>query len=219
MTATENGIDVTKHLGLVRTFARKYASRGVEYDDLFGAGCVGLCKAAAAFDATRGFAFSTYAVPVIVGEMKRLFRDDGTVSVSRRIRELSKAAEAEAEFLRTSLGREPRLSELSARLGESEENLALALLSSAPPLSLSYETDAEEPPLEIPVESGEEALLLRLTLNDALNRLPEADRTLLTLRYRFGFSQQKTAERLSLTQVQVSRRERKLLLQLRRELQ
>lgn len=222
--SAENGICIEDNLGLVRTFARKYAGRGVEYDDLYGAGCVGLCKAAKAFDPSRGYAFSTYAVPVIVGEMKRLFRDDGTVSVSRRLKELYLRAMAEAETFRAETGREPRMSELATRLDESEQEIALALQAASPPLSLSAKTEDGEPDdgsgqtLDLPVAGEEDALLWRLSLEQAVGKLSEKDRALLRLRYRASLSQQKTAEVLSMTQVQVSRRERKILEKLKEEL-
>ena len=222
---TPNGVSVEENLGLVRACARRYTGRGIEYDDLYGAGCVGLCKAVGAFDASRGYAFSTYAVPVILGEIKRLFRDDGTVSVSRRLKELSLRAADEREKFRFETGREPKLKELAERLHETEQELVLALQASSPPLSLSVKTEEGEPDdgsgqtLDLPVPSNEDALLWRLSLEEALSRLSEEDRALIRLRYRAGLSQQKTAEALSMTQVQVSRRERRILARLREELE
>lgn len=222
-SAMENGVKVEEHLGLVGAFARRYAGRGVEYDDLYGAGCVGLCKAAKAFEPERGFAFSTYAVPVIVGEMKRLFRDDGTVTVSRRLKELYLRAVTEGERLRVETGREPRLSELAETLAVDPEELALALQAATPPLSLSAfsEDDGNKSPgetLDLPVASPEETLTERLSLEQAIESLPEQDRALIRLRYRAEMSQQRTAELLGMTQVQVSRRERKLLSILREKM-
>ncbi len=211
----ENGIRVEDHLGLVGAFARRYTGRGVEYDDLYGAGCVGLCKAAKAFDPSRGFAFSTYAVPVIVGEMKRLFRDDGTVTVSRRLKELYLRATAEEERFRLEVGREPRLTELAERLGVSGDELTLCFQAASPPLSLSGYGDEEDETRDLPVCSPEEGLTERLSLEMAMDSLPENDRALLTLRYKRDMSQQAVAKALGMTQVQVSRRERKLLLALR----
>lgn len=222
-SAREEGIRVEEHLGLVHAFARRYMGRGVEYDDLYGAGCVGLCKAAKAFEPERGYAFSTYAVPVIVGEMKRLFRDDGTVTVSRRLKELYLKAVAEEEQIRLETGREPRLSELAEVLQVDPEELALAFQAATPPLSLSAvsEDEGDKSPgetLDLPVASPEEALTERLSLEQAIESLDEQDRALIRLRYRAEMSQQRTAQLLGMTQVQVSRRERKLLRLLREKM-
>ena len=222
-SAREEGIRVEEHLGLVHAFARRYMGRGVEYDDLYGAGCVGLCKAAKAFEPERGYAFSTYAVPVIVGEMKRLFRDDGTVTVSRRLKELYLKAVAEEEQIRLETGREPRLSELAEVLQVDPEELALAFQAATPPLSLSAvaEDEGDKSPgetLDLPVASPEEALTERLSLEQAIESLEEQDRALIRLRYRAEMSQQRTAQLLGMTQVQVSRRERKLLRLLREKM-
>lgn len=187
--------------------------RGVEYDDLFQAGCVGLIKAAENFDGARGVKFSTYAVPVILGEIRRLFRDGGAVRISRGMRELSKQAREAEEELRQENGAGPSVTAIAERLGVSVEKAALALGASRTPLSLTGEEDGEQ--LEIPVEAPEEKMTERMTLYQVLQSLEERDKKLIEYRYFQSKTQQETADLLGMTQVQVSRREKKLLLYMR----
>jgi len=160
--------------------------------------------------------FSTYAVPVILGEIKRLFRDGGTVKVSRSLKELSLKAARERDRM-IAAGKEPRISDIAESLGVSNEVAAEAISASAPPLSLSPASD-DEAALEIPVGSGEEKLVDRLALRQCLSELDEADRKLILLRYVKELTQCQTAALLGMTQVQVSRRERKILSELREKL-
>lgn len=209
---------VEKNLGLVHATARRFTGRGIEYDDLFQAGCMGLVKAVMGFDVNRGVQFSTYAVPVIMGEMRRLFRDDGPVKVSRTLKELSLKASRERERLCKSLGREPTLSELAKKLGLDTAETAQALEAGATPLSLTIEGDGEDTQVDIPVESEENSLVDRLALKDALSCLPVNDRRLIIFRYFQNKTQTEAAKLLNMTQVQVSRREKKVLAALRTRL-
>ncbi len=202
-----------ENVGLVRALVPRFLGRGVEYDDLFQAGCEGLIKAARHFDPARGFRFSTYAVPVILGEMRRLFREGGTVKVSREVKELSLKAARLSESLAAETGRAPSVAELAERLSCTPEKCAEALLSAAPPVSLSGEDG--EADSDLPTPSMEEHIADRLALRQALGSLPENDRRLIEYRYFGNRTQRETAERLGMTQVQVSRREKKLLLYLR----
>ena len=203
---------IAENMGLVRACARRFQGRGMEYDDLFQAGCMGLVKAVDHFDRERGLQFSTYAVPVILGEMRRLFRDGGTVKVSRGLQALAiRAARACGEFADT-FGRAPLLSELADCLQVSEEDAALALGALRPTVSL---TDADETQRAVPVEDQEEELGDRLSVQQAIAALPEADQKLITARYYANMTQTQTARQLGMTQVQVSRREKKILLALR----
>ena len=212
----EFSVNIEDNLGLVHAFARRYANRGVEYDDLYGAGCVGLVKAAKAFDESRGCAFSTYAVPVIVGEMKRLFRDDGSIKVSRKLKELYLRIQNETERFKLKTGREPKISELTEILNETPEEISLALQSSAPPMSLSVFYDEEEgETFDLPTASYETDLLTKIELQRAMSLLTKEEAALIRLRYVSELSQQKTAEILNTTQVGVSRKERKILKKLR----
>ena len=204
---------IAENLGLVHTCARRFADRGVEYDDLFQAGCMGLVKAAGRFEPERGLCFSTYAVPVILGEIRRLFRDGGTVKVSRGLKELAmKAQRLTAEYTART-GSAPHLGELAGLLQVSEEDAAMALSAGQPPLSLT-ETEGENE-RDLPVEDREEELTDRLSLEQAIRTLPQQDQKLIAARYFFHKTQTQAARELGLSQVQVSRREKKILLTLR----
>ena len=207
---------IEQNLGLAHACAGRFRGRGIEYDDLYSAGCVGLVKAYDGFDDSRGLCFSTYAVPVILGEIRKLFRDGGTVKVSRSTKELGLKINACRErFLKTQ-GREPTVSQLAQQLNAKPEQIALAIRAGQPALSLTpagEEEDARE--WDIPVDSPEEELADRIGLAEAMQALPERDRLLLTLRFYRGKTQSETAAVLGTTQVQISRRERKLLSELR----
>ncbi|MCD7810723.1 MAG: sigma-70 family RNA polymerase sigma factor [Ruminococcus sp.] len=205
------------NLGLVHLCANKFRGRGIEYDDLYSAGCIGLLKAVRAFDSERGVRFSTYAVPVILGEIKRLFRDGGAVKVSRSLKELSMRIQKMCEVFRRQEGREPTISELAQLSGESESDISEALCVSQPVISLTVGEDGEGQ-LDIPVEAPDNEIVDVLALRQIMAALDEKDRALLELRYFRGLTQSKTAKALGMTQVQVSRREKKLLTQMREEL-
>ena len=200
-------------MGLVHLCARRFLGRGMEYDDLFQAGCVGLIKAAENFDTSRGVKFSTYAVPVILGEVRRLFRDGGALRVSRGLRDLGRRAAEEAGRLRQETGKSPSVVQTAQRLGVSPEKAALALGVSQAPMSLTDQEEGGE--LDIPVEAPEERMTERLTLYQILRTLEERDRKLIQYRYFQGKTQTETAALLGMTQVQVSRREKKLLAYMR----
>ena len=207
---------IEQNLGLAHACAGRFRGRGIEYDDLYSAGCVGLVKAYDGFDDSRGLCFSTYAVPVILGEIRKLFRDGGTVKVSRSTKELGLKINACRErFLKTQ-GCEPTVCQLAQQLDAKPEQIALAIRAGQPALSLTpagEEEDARE--WDIPVDSPEEELADRIGLAEAMQALPERDRLLLTLRFYRGKTQSETAAVLGTTQVQISRRERKLLSELR----
>ena len=212
MTETKSARNelVEKNLGLVHACANRFRGRGAEYDDLFQAGCVGLIKAADNFDESRGFSFSTYAVPVILGEIKRLFRDGGSVKVGRAIKEKSRNALKKREEIALSLGREPTIGELAESLGIDSTEAAMLLNASIPPVSLTCSEDGEKS-LDIPVDSPENELSDSLALRQVLQSLDERDRKMIELRYYGGLTQSKTGRRLGMTQVQVSRREKAVL--------
>ena len=204
-----------ENLGLVRLCAHRLERTGPEYDDLYQAGCLGLLQAAERFDPSRGFRFSTYAVPLILGEMRKLTREGTAVRVSRGLRELAGKARQAEEDLRRERGASPGVEEVAARLGVSPERAAQALGAGQGVLSLSGE---EGETLEIPVPAPEEDLTDRLALRSLLARLEPPDRELLRLRYFRGRTQTETGRALGMSQVQVSRREKKLLAQLRSQL-
>ena len=205
-----------ENLGLVHLCANKFRGRGIDYDDLYSAGCVGLLKAVRAFDVSRGVKFSTYAVPVILGEIKRLFRDGGTIRVSRSLKELSMRLQKLCEEIRQREGREPTVSELAEMSGESEADVAEALCVNQPLLSLTSGEDESQ--IDIPCEAPDDGIVDTLALRQIMERLEPQDRILLELRYFRELTQAKTAKILGMTQVQVSRREKKLLTQMRKEL-
>ncbi|MBR3046087.1 MAG: sigma-70 family RNA polymerase sigma factor [Oscillospiraceae bacterium] len=206
------------HLGLVHLCAKRFRERGIEYEELYSAGCLGLVKAANAFDPERGVCFSTYAVPVILGEIRRLFREGGSVHIGRRLQELSFRANRIAEELRQKNGTEPTVRQIAQALGVSEAETAEALCAAQPVSSLTAETDDGEIIADIPVPSPETRIQEHLALEQVLTLLDARDRELIRLRYRENQTQSETAARLGMTQVQVSRREKKILLFLRAEL-
>ena len=203
------------NLPLVHKLANRFRGRGVEYEALYAAGCVGLVKAVDRFEPERGLCFSTYAVPVILGEIRRLFRDGGSVKISRSLKELSvKAARVRDQL---SANGEPRISDIAQALGVTPEEAAEALCAGIPPVSLDQGGEDGEP-LPVPSASGEDALIDRLALRQCLSELSGEDREILMLRYFRRKTQCETAQILGMTQVMVSRRERKLLKELREQL-
>lgn len=203
------------NLPLVHKLANRFRGRGVEYEELYAAGCVGLVKAVDRFEPERGLCFSTYAVPVILGEIRRLFRDGGSVKISRSLKELSvKAARLRDQL---SANGEPRISDIAQALGVTPEEAAEALCAGIPPVSLDHGGEDGEP-LPVPFASGEDALIDRLALWQCLSELSGEDREILMLRYFRRKTQSETAQILGMTQVMVSRRERKLLKELREQL-
>ncbi len=203
------------NLPLVHKLANRFRGRGVEYEELYAAGCVGLVKAVDRFEPERGLCFSTYAVPVILGEIRRLFRDGGSVKISRSLKELSvKAARLRDQL---SANGDPRISDIAQALGVTPEEAAEALCAGIPPVSLDHGGEDGEP-LPVPSASGEDALIDRLALRQCLSELSGEDREILMLRYFRRKTQCETAQILGMTQVMVSRRERKLLKELREQL-
>ena len=210
---------IEQNLGLVHACAGRFRGRGMEYDDLYSAGCMGLVKACDHFDENRGVCFSTYAVPVILGEIKKLFRNGGTVKVSRTIKELGLKINARREQCLKQTGCEPTVGELAQALNTTPEQIALAIRASLPTVSLTP-ADGEDGLREwdVPVDSPEEVLSERISLREVLDKLPPADFDLIRMRYFAGRTQSETARQLGTTQVQVSRRERKILTWMRLQL-
>ena len=202
--------------GLIWSVVRRYYGRGVEPDDLYQLGCLGFLKAVQGFDFTYGTCFSTYAVPKIAGEIRRFLRDDGTVKVSRSIREQAQLLYSARGRLRQELGREPVLSELSKTTGLTAEEIARTEIATDMPESLQRET-VDGLTLEgmLGTEAPEEAMVERIALRQAVDALPEKERTTILLRYFKGLTQQQTARILGVSQVQISRLERRGLQRLR----
>ena len=207
-----------ENAGLIWSIVRRYYGRGAEPEDLYQLGCMGFLKALRGFDQGYGTQFSTYAVPKIAGEIRRFLRDNGPVKVGRGLREQAMQILSARERLAHDLGREPVLSELAEATGLSAEEIAAAELASAAPESLQQEL-AEGLTLEstLPDGSSEEELVERIALRTAVDALPEAERKTILLRFFKGLTQAQTARILSVSQVQVSRLERRALDRLRRE--
>ena len=218
MTELKNRNDIVeKNLGLVHACAKRFKGRGVEYDDLFQAGCVGLIKAADNFDETRGFSFSTYAVPVILGEIKRIFRDGGSVKIGRALKDKSRNLIMKRDEISVALGREPTVSELSSELGLEITETAMLLNAALPAVSLTVGEDSDCQ-LDIPVDSPENEISDSLGLSQVVSSLEEKDKLMIELRFYKGLTQQRTADILGMTQVQVSRREKAVLAIIRKKL-
>ena len=209
---------IESNLGLVHSCAHKLRGRGVEYEDLFQAGCVGLIKAVDGFDEERGFSFSTYAVPVILGEMKRIFRDDGTVSVSRSLKEKGRKISYEKEVFIKQFNREPTVKEIAERLGFDEYETVQAITASMPVISMTMQDDESENQFDIPVDSHEQRVSTLIALEQVMSELDGRDKEIIRMRYYSGLTQTVIAKKLGMTQVQVSRREKVILKQMRSKL-
>ncbi len=205
---------INDNYGLVRACAGKFIGRGIEYDDLYQIGCIGLIKAAKGYDETRGLMFSTYAVPTIIGEIKRVFRDTGAIKVSRSLKELSFKVAKARENLEKQNGREPTVSEIADLLGVDREEVNDAICVLRPIESLTYQDDGEGQH-DLPVESEEERINNRIYVHTLLKELSSEEQTLIKLRYFMYRTQSETAKILNMSQVQVSRNEKRILAKLR----
>lgn len=210
---------LTENNGLIWSVVRRYYGRGIDPDDLYQLGCVGFLKAVQGFDTSYGTQFSTYAVPKIAGEIRRFLRDDGAVKVARSLREQAISVFNAREKLRTELGREPLISEIVMETGFTAEEIAQAELAAAAPESLQQET-GEGLTLEsmLSGDSPEESMVEKIALRQAIDELPEREKMTILLRFFKCLTQEQTARILSVSQVQVSRLERRALERLRRSL-
>ena len=208
---------VEENAGLIWSVARRYFGRGVEPDDLYQLGCLGFLKAIEGFDEAYGTRFSTYAVPKIAGEIRRFLRDDGAVKVSRGLKERAAAIRAARVTLEQSLGRDPTVSELSAHTGLAPEDIAAAETAALPTESLQQETGEDGFSLEQVLGdwTQEERLVEYVALRQAIERLQEKERQVVFLRFYHGMTQQDASRVLGVSQVQVSRLERRAVKRLR----
>ncbi len=206
---------IKENLGLVHSICRRFAGRGIEYDDLYQAGCMGLVKAVDAYDLDRGFAFSTYAVPVIMGEVRRLFRDGGAVKVSRSIKELNYKIVKANELLRQQLNREPTVSEIANHLGVNALDVSEALCASQATVSLTVENDDGISEIDLPTVDHQDEINNKILIEMATQKLTKTERLIIKYRYFDLFTQSKTAKLLNMSQVQISRSEKKILLKMR----
>jgi len=208
---------VEENSGLIWSVARHFFGRGVDADDLYQIGCIGFLKAIQGFDCGFGTQFSTYAVPKISGEIRRFLRDDGAIKVSRGLKEQAQKIRSARSELEQRLGREPTLSELSEATGICPEDIAAAETATGPTQSLQYESGEEGFSLEnvLGDYGQEERLIERFALDEAIKRLPKKEQMIISLRYFHGLTQDKTSRAIGVSQVQVSRLERKAIEQLR----
>lgn len=213
-----------ENTGLIYSVARRFLGRGVEMEDLFQIGSIGLLKAVDKFDPAFEVRFSTYAIPMILGELKRFFRDGGMIKVSRSIKENQHRVYLAREKIEKELGREPSLKEIAEMLGMPPEEVAMTLDSAAEVESLYrtvYQSEGTDISLidKIPEkENAEEHLLNRIFLEEILGKLESSDRKLIYMRYFQDMTQTQVAERLGVSQVQVSRMEKRILGKLRQNL-
>ena len=220
---------LTENVGLIWSIVKRYSGCGVDTDDLYQLGCIGFIKAVKGFDLTYGTQFSTYAVPKIAGEIRRFLRDDGSVKVGRSLREKGQTLFYTRERLRHTLGREPQLSELAQETGMTVEEVAAVELANGPLESLQQETidgltleslqqetiDGLTLESTLGTDSPEEGMVEKIALREAIDSLPERERITILLRFFRGMTQEQTARILKVSQVQVSRLERKGLAKLR----
>ena len=208
---------VTENSGLIWSVARRFIGRGTDVEDLYQLGCLGFLKAVAGFDLNFGTQFSTYAVPKIAGEIRRFLRDDGTIKVSRSIKEQASTIKACRNLLLNALGREPTIQEIANQSGFTPEDIALAETATAAAESIHAETWEDGFTLEsvLTDTESETVLVERISLRQAIERLPEREATVIRLRYYHGLTQERIAKVLSVSQVQVSRIEKKALSNLR----
>lgn len=211
------------NVSLVKCIVKRYLGKGVDYDDLFQMGCMGFLKAIMGFDESFGVKFSTYAVPMIAGEIKRFMRDDGAVKVSRAMKQTAKEMNVFIEEYVLQYGRQPSVSEVGARFGMDETETVFVMGSSKMPLSLYGSTDnkdgKERELIEtLPSSDDQEDWLDRMLLRGAIENLPERERKIIVLRYFRDMTQSEVAERIGVSQVQVSRLENKIIKEFKEKL-
>ena len=204
---------VTENAGLIWSVAKRFLGRGTEAEDLYQLGCLGFLKAVEGFDLEFGTQFSTYAVPKISGEIRRFLRDDGAIKVSRSLKERSAAVRSARALLGSALGREPSLKELSDHLGLAPEDIAQAEAATREVESIHRECGEEGFTLEniLTDTESEERMLEKIALRQAIRELPEREKTVISLRYFHGLTQDRVARVLNVSQVQVSRIEKKAI--------
>ena len=212
---------VEENSGLIWAVARRYAGRGTEMDDLYQLGCLGFLKAVEGFDLQYGTQFSTYAVPKISGEIRRFLRDDGTVKVSRGLKEQAAVIKSARNSLTNILGREPTVGEISRQTGLSPEEIALAETATAATESIQRTVGDEGFSLEdvLTDTESEEKMVEKIALSQAIERLQDREKSVIRLRYYHGLTQERVAKVLDVSQVQVSRIEKKAISLLRELLQ
>lgn len=204
---------LTENSGLIWSVAKRFIGRGTDTEDLYQLGCLGFLKAVEGFDLQYGTQFSTYAVPKISGEIRRFLRDDGAVKVSRSIKEQAATIKTVRGQLTVTLEREPTIAEIAQQTGFSPEEIALAETATAATESIQRETGEDGFTLEnvLTDTESEEKLVEKISLRQAIEKLPEQEKMVVQLRYYHGLTQERVARVISVSQVQVSRIEKKAL--------
>lgn len=212
---------LSENSGLIWSVAKRFIGRGTDTDDLYQLGCLGFLKAVEGFDLDYGTMFSTYAVPKIAGEIRRFLRDDGTIKVSRTLKEHSASIKAARNFLTQKLGREPTVNEISEQIGITPEEIAVAETATAATESIQRENGDDGFSLEniLTDTESEELLVEKISLRQAIDKLPEREGLVIKLRYFHGLTQERVSKVLKVSQVQVSRIEKKALVSLKGFLQ
>lgn len=209
---------IEENLGLVHSCAKRFKGKGIDYDDLYSAGCIGLIKAADNFDFDRGCCFSTYAVPVILGEIRRLFRDGGAVKVSRSLKELSVKINRTIREFEEKNGYEPSVAQISEMTGIEPQQIAEAVNAAASPVSLTFDSEEGEKQLDIPVAGPEDKMTELMALRQIILTLNAEEREIIRLRFFENKTQCETGKAMGISQVQVSRKEKKIIEKLRTDL-
>lgn len=213
---------VNCNIRLVWSVVQRFLNRGYEPEDLFQIGCIGLLKSVDKFDLSYDVKFSTYAVPMIIGEIQRFLRDDGTVKVSRSLKELANKVRKKKDELSKRLGRMPTIKEVAEDLGITPEDVVFAQEANKPPSSIHetvFENDGDPITLMDQIaDEGQEKWFDKLALNEAIGTLTERERLIVYLRYFRDQTQSEVASRLGISQVQVSRLEKKILQSIREQI-
>ncbi len=216
---TQETISIEEHLGLVHACCQRFKNRGIEYDDIFQSGCVGLTKAAKNFDWNKKVKFSTYAVPVILGEIKCLFRENSSLKISRKLKDLAIKIKYQREKFISLYSREPTINEICKDMDVCQDQVLEAMEISKMPVTISVsENDENYIENDIPIPPEDEKIFLKLSISEVLSKFKERDKQIIYLRFFKGITQSKIAKLLGMTQVQVSRREKFILKSLREEL-
>lgn len=214
---------LSENVSLIKCIVKRYLNKGVEYDDLFQLASLGFLKAISGFDESFGVRFSTYAVPMIAGEIKRFMRDDGSVKVSRSLKQTAKEMNAYIEKQTLEDGKQPSVSEVAAHFGMDESEAVFVLGSSKMPISIyagsEYKDGKERELIEVlPAVDMQESMIDNLVLKGAIDELPERERKIIILRYYRDMTQSEVAKKIGVSQVQVSRLENKIIKSFREKL-
>ncbi len=214
---------IEHNVSLVKCIVKRYLGKGVDYDDLFQIACMGLLKAISGFDERFGVKFSTYAVPMIAGEIKRFMRDDGSVKVSRAMKQTAKEMNLFVEEYSIKNGKQPTIATIAEKFGLDEAETVFVMGSSKMPVSLyggaDYKDGKQRELIEtLPAQDNQEEWLDKMLLHGAIDRLPEREKKIIVLRYFRDMTQSEVAEQIGVSQVQVSRIENKIIKEFREKL-